>query len=71
MTSDTQSKVQARHQIKANLASFRPIRLVTKVSLGRAGIVMGLEVPRLARNSSNWHRLLEICALADTLVHDD
>jgi len=29
--------------------------------LGRAGIVMGLEVSRLARNCSDWHRLLEIC----------
>jgi DNA invertase Pin-like site-specific DNA recombinase len=46
-------------------------RLVTEVSLGRAGIVMGLEVSRLARNSSDWHRLLDICALADTLVLDD
>jgi DNA invertase Pin-like site-specific DNA recombinase len=35
-------------------------RLVTEVSLGRAGIVMGLEVSRLARNSTDWHRLLEI-----------
>lgn len=39
-------------------------RLVTEVSLGRAGIVLGLEVSRLARNSMDWHRLLEICALA-------
>jgi DNA invertase Pin-like site-specific DNA recombinase len=46
-------------------------RLVTEVSLGKAGIVMGLEVSRLARNSSDWHRLLEICALADTLLLDE
>jgi len=46
-------------------------RLVTEVSLGRAGIVMGLEVSRLARNSTDWHRLLEICALADTLILDE
>ena len=45
-------------------------RLVTEVSLGRAGIVLGLEVSRLARNSTDWHRLLEICALADTLILD-
>ena len=32
---------------------------------------MGLEVSRLARNSSDWHRLLEICALADTLILDE
>jgi len=46
-------------------------RLVTEVSLGRAGIVLGLEVSRLARNSMDWHRLLEICALADTLILDE
>jgi DNA invertase Pin-like site-specific DNA recombinase len=45
--------------------------LVAEVSLERAGIVMGLEVSRLARNSSDWHRLLEICALTNTLVLDD
>jgi DNA invertase Pin-like site-specific DNA recombinase len=46
-------------------------RLVTEVGLGRAGIVMGLEVSRLARNSTDWHRLLEICALTDTLILDE
>ena len=45
--------------------------LVTEVSLGRAGIVLGLEVSRLARNSTDWHRLLEICALSDTLILDE
>ena len=45
--------------------------LVTDVSLGRAGIVMGLEVSRLARNSSDWHRLLEICAFSATLILDE
>jgi DNA invertase Pin-like site-specific DNA recombinase len=46
-------------------------RLVTEVSLGHAGIVLGLEVSRLARNSTDWHRLLEICALTDTLILDE
>jgi len=46
-------------------------RLVTEVSMGHAGIVLGLEVSRLARNSTDWHRLLEICALADTLILDE
>jgi DNA invertase Pin-like site-specific DNA recombinase len=46
-------------------------RLVTEVSLGRVGIVLGLEVSRLARNSTDWHRLLELCALADTLILDE
>lgn len=45
--------------------------LVTEVGLGRAGIVLGLEVSRLARNSTDWHRLLEICALTDTLILDE
>ena len=46
-------------------------RLVADVGMGRAGIVLGLEVSRLARNSSDWHRLLEICALSDTLILDE
>lgn len=46
-------------------------RLVSDVGMGHAGIVMGLEVSRLARNSADWHRLLEICALADTLILDE
>src|SRR5690242_19114007 len=46
-------------------------RLVTEVGIGHAGIVMGLEVSRLARNNADWHRLLEICALADTLILDE
>ena len=46
-------------------------RLVTEVSLGRVGIVLGLEVSRLARNSTDWHRLLALCALADTLILDE
>jgi DNA invertase Pin-like site-specific DNA recombinase len=45
--------------------------LVTQVGMGRVGIVMGLEVSRLARNSADWHRLLEICAFADTLILDE
>jgi DNA invertase Pin-like site-specific DNA recombinase len=45
--------------------------LVAEVGLGRAGIVMGLEVSRLARNSADWHRLLEMCALSDTLILDE
>ena len=46
-------------------------RLVTEVGLGKAGIVMGLEVSRLARNCADWHRLLEICALTHTLILDE
>ena len=46
-------------------------KLVAEVGMGHAGIVLGLEVSRLARNSSDWHRLLEICALTDTLILDE
>ena len=46
-------------------------RLVAEVSMGQAGIVLGLEVSRLARNSTDWHRLLEICALSETLILDE
>ena len=46
-------------------------RLVAEVGLGQACIVLGLEVSRLARSSADWHRLLEICALTDTLILDE
>jgi DNA invertase Pin-like site-specific DNA recombinase len=46
-------------------------QLVSEVGMGNAGIVLGLEVSRLARNSSDWHRLLEICALTHTLILDE
>jgi len=45
--------------------------LVAKVSLGHAGAVLSLEASRLARANSDWYRLLEICALTDTLVIDE
>jgi DNA invertase Pin-like site-specific DNA recombinase len=46
-------------------------RLVAEVGLGHVGLVLGLEVSRLARNSSDWHQLLEICALTRTLILDE
>ena len=46
-------------------------KLVAEVGMGHAGIVIGIEVSRLARNSSDWHRLLEICALTETLILDE
>lgn len=46
-------------------------QLVAEVGLGHAGLVMGLEVSRLARNCSDWYRLLELCTLTDTLVLDE
>src|SRR5690348_2601007 len=46
-------------------------RLVAEVGLGKVGLVLGLEVSRLARSSSDWHHLLEICALTGTLILDE
>src|ERR1700688_2866296 len=46
-------------------------RLVSEVALGHAGIVLGLEVSRLARNNADWHRLIELAALAHTLILDE
>jgi len=45
--------------------------LIAEVGLGRAGAVLCLEASRLARSSSDWYRLIEICALSDTLVIDE
>src|SRR5204862_1463081 len=45
--------------------------LVAAVGMGEVGVVLGLEVSRLARSSADWHRLLEICALTDTLILDE
>lgn len=45
--------------------------LIAEVGRGRAGAVLCLEASRLARSSSDWYRLIEICALTDTLVLDD
>ncbi|BCH19120.1 recombinase family protein [Mesorhizobium sp. L-2-11] len=45
--------------------------LVSEVALTKAGIVMGLEVSRLARNSADWHRLLELCGQTRTLILDE
>jgi len=44
--------------------------LTTEVALGRVGIVLGLEVSRLARNNADWYRLLDLCGLTDTLIGD-
>lgn len=45
--------------------------LVSKVALGEVGIVLGLEVSRLARNNADWHRLIELAALTNTLILDE
>lgn len=45
-------------------------RLVADVALGKAGIVLGLEVSRLARNNRDWYQLLDLCSLTATLIAD-
>src|SRR6266705_206139 len=45
-------------------------RLTAEVALRHVGIVLGLEVSRLARNNADWYRLLDLCALTDTLIGD-
>ena len=44
--------------------------LVAEIGLGRVGIVLGIEVSRLARNNAAWYQLLDLCALTDTLIAD-
>lgn len=45
-------------------------KLAADVGLGRVGIIVGYEVSRLSRNCADWHQLLELCAVFDTLIGD-
>ncbi len=45
-------------------------KLTAEVALGHVGIVLGLEVSRIARNNADWYRLLDLCGLTDTLIGD-
>ena len=45
-------------------------RLTAAVALGQVGIVLGMEVSRLARNNADWYRLLDLCGVTDTLIGD-
>ena len=45
-------------------------RLVTEVTLNHVGLILGLEMSRLARSNTDWHHLLEVCALFRTLIAD-
>src|SRR6266511_3544511 len=45
-------------------------RLVSEVSLDHVGLILGVEMSRLARSSKDWHQLLELCALFRTLIAD-
>src|SRR5450756_1702170 len=46
------------------------VRLTSEVALAHVGIVLGLEVSRLARNKADWSRLLDLCGMTDTLIGD-
>jgi len=45
--------------------------LTAEVALGHVGIVLGLELSRLARNSADWYRLFDLCEITDTVLADD
>ena len=45
-------------------------RMTAEVALGQVGLLLGLEVSRLARNNADWYRLLDLCGLTDTLIGD-
>jgi DNA invertase Pin-like site-specific DNA recombinase len=63
---DGDQGISARHA--QGRESFQ--KLVADVGLGKIGIIVGYEVSRLARNCADWHRLLELCGLSDTLIGD-
>jgi DNA invertase Pin-like site-specific DNA recombinase len=66
----TVDKDQGRSGARAeNRDGFQ--QLVSEVALGRAGIVFGLEVSRLARNNADWQRLVELCAHTRCLIGDE
>jgi len=46
-------------------------RLVADVALGRVGLVVGIEVSRLARRNADWYNLMDLCGVTDTLIADN
>ena len=53
-------------------AAERPgfARLVAEITMGHVGLVLGLEMSRLARAGQDWHQLIELCSLAGALLAD-
>jgi DNA invertase Pin-like site-specific DNA recombinase len=45
--------------------------LTEQIALGQVGVVLALEVSRLARSSAEWYRLLDLCGITDTLIADE
>ena len=52
-----------------NRSGFRD--LMARIAAGEVGIVLGLEVSRLARDNADWHQLLRIAGITDTLILDE
>jgi DNA invertase Pin-like site-specific DNA recombinase len=46
-------------------------RLLAEIGAGQVGVVLALEASRLARSSADWHRLVEICVVTQTLLADE
>ena len=66
-TIDEDQGISGAHS--ANRSGFRD--LLQRVAVGDVGIVLSLEVSRLCRNNTDWHRLLHYAALTDTLILDE
>lgn len=45
-------------------------KMISEVALGRVGLILSIEVSRVARNNSDWYRLLDLCSVTDTLIGD-
>src|SRR5438045_3237535 len=45
-------------------------QMTNEVALGQVGIIICLEASRVARNNAEWYRLLDLCAVTDTLIGD-
>jgi DNA invertase Pin-like site-specific DNA recombinase len=45
--------------------------MTTEVALGHVGLILSIEVSRVARNSADWYRLLDLCGVTDTLIGDE
>ena len=46
-------------------------RMTTEVALGHVGLILSIEVSRVARNNADWYRLLDLCGVTDTLIGDE
>jgi len=46
-------------------------QMTTEVALGHVGLILSLEVSRVARNNADWYRLLDLCGITDTLIGDE